>query len=122
MKCSMGNNIIFHICRTDEWHSAIERGMYSGSSQDKKDGYIHFSASNQVIESAAKHRAGQTGLVLLTVDGELLEPSLKWEEARGGELFPHLYGDLPINAVLRAEELPLGPDGLHIFPKLDIST
>ena len=65
--------------------------MYSGSSQDKKDGYIHFSASNQVIE-------------------------------RGDELFPHLYGDLPINAVLRAEELPLGPDGLHIFPKLAIST
>lgn len=96
--------------------------MYSGSSQDKKDGYIHFSASDQVIESAAKHRAGQKGLVLLTVDGELLEPSLKWEAARGDEFFPHLYGDLPINAVLRAEELPLGPDGLHIFPKLAIST
>ena len=122
MKCSMENKIIFHICRSDEWHSAIKRGMYSGSSQDKKDGYIHFSASNQVIESAAKHRAGQKGLVLLTVDGELLEPSLKWEAARGDELFPHLYGDLPINAVLREEELPLGPDGLHIFPKLAIST
>ena len=122
MRRSMENKIIFHICRSDEWHSAIERGMYSGSSQDKKDGYIHFSASNQVIESAAKHRAGQKGLVLLTVDGELLEPSLKWEAARGDELFPHLYGDLPINAVLRAEELPLGPDGLHIFPKFEIST
>ena len=122
MKCSMENKIIFHICRRDEWYSAIERGMYCGSSQDKKDGYIHFSASNQVIESAAKHRAGQKGLVLLTVDGELLEPSLKWEAARDAELFPHLYGDLPINAVLRAEELPLGPDGLHIFPKLAIST
>ena len=122
MNCSMGNKIIFHICRSDEWHSAIERGMYSGSSQDKKDGYIHFSASNQVIESAAKHRAGQKELVLLTVDGDLLEPSLKWEAARGDELFPHLYGDLPINAVLRAEELPLGPDGLHIFPKFEIST
>ena len=122
MKCSMGNKIIFHICRSDEWHSAIERGMYSGSSQDKKDGYIHFSASNQVIESAAKHRAGQKGLVLLTVDGDLLELSLKWEAARGDELFPHLYGDLPINAVLKAEELPLGSDGLHIFPKFEIST
>ena len=122
MKCSMGNKIIFHVCLNEEWNSAIERGMYSGSSQDKKDGYIHFSASNQVIDSAAKHRAGQKGLVLLTVDGELLEPSLKWEAARGDELFPHLYGDLPINAVLRAEELPLGPDGLHIFPKFEIST
>ena len=122
MKCGMENKIIFHICRSDEWRSAIERGIYSGPSQDKKDGYIHFSAANQVIESAAKHRAGQKGLVLLTVDEELLELSLKWEAARGGELFPHLYGDLPINAVLRAEELPLGPDGLHIFPKLEIST
>ena len=122
MKSSMGNKIIFHVCRNEEWNSAIEIGLYSGSSQDKKDGYIHFSAANQVIESVAKHRAGQKGLVLLTVDGELLEPSLKWEVARGGKLFPHLYDDLPINAVLRAEELPLGPDGLHIFPKLDIST
>ena len=96
--------------------------MYSGSSQDKKDGYIHFSASNQVIESAAKHRAGKKELVLLKVDGERLEPSLKGEAARCDELVPHLYGDLPINAVLRAEELPLGPDGLHIFPKFGIPT
>ena len=122
MKCIMGNKIIFHICRSDEWHSAIERGVYSGSSQDKKDGFIHFSASNQVVDSAAKHRAGQKELVLLTVDGDLLEPSLKWEAARGDELFPHLYGDLPINAVLKAEELPLGSDGLHIFPEFQIST
>ena len=74
------------------------------------------------MESAAKHRAGQKGLVLLTVDGDLLEPSLKWEVARGDNLFPHLYGDLPINAVLKVEELPLGLDGLHVFPTLDVST
>ena len=114
-------NIIFHICRKDEWDAAQANGIYSGSSQDRADGYIHFSASNQVKESAAKHRAGQDELVLLLVDVDLLGKALKWEPSRGGELFPHLYGDLPIYAVLKALDLNLGADGKHIFPKSDIS-
>ena len=114
-------NIIFHICRKDEWDAAQANGIYPGSSQDKADGYIHFSASNQVKESAAKHRAGQDELVLLLVDVDLVGKALKWEPSRGGELFPHLYGDLPIYAVLKALDLKLGADGKHIFPKSDIS-
>ena len=118
----MNLEFIFKVIDKDEWQKAKQSGTYGGSEKDLKDGYIHFSTANQVIESAAKHCAGQTGLVLLTVDGDLLEPSLKWEVARDDELFPHLYGDLPINAVLKAEELPLGSDGLHIFPEFQIST
>jgi len=110
------DKIIFHICRKDEWDAAQENGIYSGSSQDKADGFIHFSASNQLIESAARHRAGQDGLMLLSVDADLLGTALKWESSRGGELFPHLYGDLPFYAVLNALDLRLGADGKHIFP------
>ena len=95
--------------------------MYSGSSQDVMDGFIHFSTFDQIIESAAKHRARQENLVLIMVDGDLLELSLKWEPSRSGDLFPHLYCDLPMNAVLKVEELPMGPDGKHIFPNLNIS-
>jgi len=110
--------LIYHICRREEWAAAEADGRYGGSSQDLADGFIHFSDASQVEASAAKHRAGQDGLVLLTVEAALLGPSLKWEAARGGALFPHLYGPLPVGAVRRVEALPLGPDGRHRFPPL----
>ncbi len=107
---------IYHICRRDEWQAAETAGAYRGSSQDQADGFIHFSGHAQVVESAAKHRAGQAGLVLLSVDPDALGAALKWEESRGGALFPHLFGELPPSAVLRVDDLPLGEDGRHIFP------
>jgi len=109
---------IYHMCRKDEWEAAQTTGYYSGSSQDQADGFIHFSNKDQIVESAAKHRAGQDGLLLIAVDAEALGDALKWEESRGGQLFPHLYGDLPVGAVSKAEDLPLGPDGKHIFPAM----
>ncbi len=110
---------IYHMCRREEWQAAQAAGAYHGSSQDRGDGFIHFSTAAQVIESAAKHRAGQEGLVLLAVDPARLGAALVWEPSRGGQLFPHLYGALPLDAVIRAEDLPLGPDGKHVFPPLD---
>ncbi len=112
----MTDRIIYHMCRADEWERALSSGSYPGSSQDAADGFIHFSTASQVVESAAKHRAGQDGLVLLTVDGDALSEALRWEPSRGGQLFPHLYAALPVPAVLRADPLPLGPDGRHAFP------
>ncbi len=107
---------IYHMCRRAEWRAAATAGVYRGSSQDAADGFIHFSTAGQVRASAAKHRAGQSGLVLLTVETRALGAALKWEPARGGELFPHLYGPLPVAAVIRVDDLPLGPDGGHRFP------
>jgi uncharacterized protein (DUF952 family) len=107
------------MCRREEWAAAKASGRYHGSSQDVADGFIHFSTVAQVRGSAAKHRAGQDGLVLLKVDAEALGDALKWEPARGGELFPHLYGPLPASAVARVDDLPLGLDGKHIFPPLE---
>ena len=115
---------IFHVCREDEWAEARRQGRYGGSSQDRADGFIHFSALDQVRDSVAKHRAGQAGLVILTVDpGRLSAADLKWEASRGGALFPHLYGALPVDAVAFVDPLPLGDDGLHRFPpRLDHMT
>lgn len=110
--------VIYHICRREEWEAAQRSGRYPGSSQDTADGFIHFSDGAQVKASAAKHRAGQTGLVLLAVDAARLGLALKWEPSRGGALFPHLYGPLPVEAVLAAHELPLGADGAHVFPPM----
>ena len=84
-----------------------------------RDGFIHFSTAAQVKETAAKHFAGQSGLVLLRLDSEKLGSALKWEASRGGALFPHLYGPLDVAAVSRADPLPLKADGSHEFPPLD---
>lgn len=108
---------IYHICRREEWWAAKAAGAYGGSSQDTADGFIHFSSAAQVVKSAAKHRAGQEGLVLLRVDPVKLGMALKWEASRGGHLFPHLYGALPVAAVIGEYDLPLGPGGRHEFPK-----
>lgn len=110
--------VIYHICRRDEWEAAERVGRYAGSSQDRADGFIHFSTAAQVKASAAKHRAGQSGLVLLAVDADRLGGALKWEPSRGGALFPHLYGALPAAAVLAVHDLPLGADAAHVFPAL----
>lgn len=108
--------IIYHMCRREEWHAAEAAGVYRGSSQDAADGFIHFSTAAQLAASAAKHRAGQRDLVLIAVDAAMLGHRLKWEPARDGALFPHLYGSLPIKAVRWIEPLPLGADGRHVFP------
>lgn len=108
---------IFHVCRAAEWQAAQAAGAYPGSSQDRADGFIHFSAADQLAASVAKHRAGQEGLVLLTVDPARLGAALRWEPARGGQLFPHLYAPLPLAAVRAARPLPLGADGRHVFPE-----
>lgn len=112
----MTGDLIYHMCRRDEWDAAQAAGVYGGSSQDAVDGFIHFSTAAQVRVSAAKHRAAQTGLVLLGVDPDVLGEALKWEPSRGGHLFPHLYGPLAVSAVVSADPLDLGPGGVHVFP------
>jgi len=118
----MADELIYHICRREEWRAAVEAGTYRGSSQDQADGFIHFSTVTQVAASAAKHRAGQDGLVLVEVASGALGAALKWETSSGGALFPHLYGDLPLAAVASTRDLPLGPDGRHAFLDLPIGT
>ena len=115
----MAERFIYHMCRREEWQAAAESGIYIGSTQDVADGFIHFSTGAQIAESAAKHRAGQHGLVLLAADPDALGGALKWEGSRGGALFPHLRGALPVRAVRWVKELPLGDDGRHVFPVLE---
>ena len=71
------------------------------------------------VETAAKHFAGQSDLVLVSVDAAKLGDQLKWEPSRGGALFPHLYGDLDLAAVIKVVPLPLGAGGSHEFPPFD---
>jgi uncharacterized protein (DUF952 family) len=109
---------IYKICTVSEWHGAEQAGAYRGSAVDRKDGFIHFSTAEQVPKTASKWFAGQRDLVLVAVDGDALGARLKWEPSRGGALFPHLYGDVELSAVLRVDPLPLDAHGRHVFPKL----
>jgi uncharacterized protein (DUF952 family) len=110
---------IYTLVRDDAWREAERRGKYAGSADDTRDGFLHFSTAAQVRESAAKHRRGEPDLWLVEADALRLGAALKWEPASGGKrpgLFPHLYGELPLSAVLSATRLPLRADGSHDFP------
>ena len=108
--------LIFKICDRYEWNQAELAGHYRGSAHDLRDGYIHFSTAAQLPGTLAKHYAGRDNLVLIAFAAQALGPALKWEPARGGGVFPHLYAELPASAALWVKPLPLGADGVHIVP------
>jgi uncharacterized protein (DUF952 family) len=107
---------IYRILTQQAWAAARARGKFSGSEHDVRDGFIHFSTAAQVAETAAKHYARMTGLVLLWVNVEPIAHALRWEPSRGGASFPHLYAELPTHAVSRAAPLELDANGLHVLP------
>jgi uncharacterized protein (DUF952 family) len=109
---------VYRILSREAFEAAQRRGAFLGSAHDLRDGFIHFSAAHQVAETAVKHYAGQSDLVLLWVDADALGSALKWELSRGADRFPHLYGPLPISAVQRVEPLPLDGEGNHVLPGL----
>jgi uncharacterized protein (DUF952 family) len=110
--------MIYHMCPAAAWEEAVAAGQYLGSAEDRRDGFLHFSTAEHIAESARRHRSGQAGLVLIAVEAERLGERLRWEPSRAGVLFPHLYGPLLPNEVASVVELPLGPDGEHVFPPL----
>ena len=110
---------IYKICPAALWREAQRAGVFRGAPIDLSDGFIHFSTATQAAETAAKHFAGQSDLLLLHVASGKLGDRLKWEPSRGGALFPHLYGELDLAAVTRINPLPLGADGAHKFPPLN---
>jgi uncharacterized protein (DUF952 family) len=110
---------IYTLVRAADWRAAEAAGAYSGSADDLRDGFLHFSTAAQVRASAAKHRAGVPDLLLVEAEAAALGEALRWEPASGGRrpgLFPHLYAPLPVTAVRRVVPLPLGADGRHVFP------
>ncbi|MCY1128523.1 DUF952 domain-containing protein [Frigidibacter sp. RF13] len=108
--------LILKIFRRPEWDVFRKAGETLGAPVDLADGYIHFSTPAQVTETAAKHFASESDLVLVAVDPARLGPDLKWEPSRGGALFPHLYRPLHLSDVVWDKSLPLGAVG-HIFPE-----
>lgn len=110
---------IYKICPEALWREAEEAGVFRGAAIDLSDGFIHFSTSDQVRETASRHFAGQAGLLLAAVDAAKLGDALKYEVSRGGALFPHLYAALDLTAVRWVKPLPLDGSGVHQFPVLE---
>ncbi len=111
--------MIYKICRQDAWHAAETAGCFRGAPVDQQDGFIHFSTAAQLAETAAKHFAGASDLMLVAVDAAALDGGLKWEKSRGGALFPHLYAALPLTAVRWARPLADEVGGRRPLPELD---
>ena len=109
---------IYKICPASAWREAERQGVYRGSADDSRDGFIHFSTAAQVPETLRKHYFGQRALFLVEVDGDALGSELRWERSRNEELFPHLYGELDLVAVTNVMDMPLRPDGTHSIPEL----
>jgi uncharacterized protein (DUF952 family) len=110
--------LVFKIVDRSSWDAAAASGAFGGSAVDARDGFIHFSSGAQVRETAARHFAGQADLLLVAIDASALGDALRWEPSRGGALFPHLYGRLPLSAVRWVQDLPLDANGQHVFPEL----
>jgi uncharacterized protein (DUF952 family) len=109
--------VIYKLCSEADWAACQRDGQLPWAPVDEADGFVHLSSGTQLAGTAAKHFRGRAGLVLLEVDpARLPEGALRWEVSRGGELFPHLYADLPHAAVVRAAAAPLAPDGTPRLP------
>ncbi len=93
---------IIKLLRAGEWAQFQRDGVFAGSPDDVRDGYIHFSTPDQVAATLAKWFAGEAGVMALTVDADTLGEALRWEPARGGQLFPHLYRPLRLDEVAAA--------------------
>lgn len=112
------DNLVYKICDRTLWAEAEKSGTFKGAAIDLADGFIHFSTAAQVEQTAELHFAGVSDLILAAIDVSALGNSLRFEPSRGGDLFPHLYEDLSMSAVVWSNPLPLGDEQLHVFPDL----
>jgi uncharacterized protein (DUF952 family) len=109
------SELIYKIVGAKQWREAQADHRFDGSSDDRADGFIHFSTASQVAETLSRHFAGQRDLVLVAVDPERLGNDLRWEESRGGEKFPHLYGPLRTSDVASVTPIRTDENGRHSF-------
>jgi uncharacterized protein (DUF952 family) len=91
--------LVYKVLRAPEWAQMQAQGVFKGSPDDQRDGFIHFSTAEQLEGTIERHFAGERDLVVLEVDAAALGDALRWEPSRGGALFPHLYGELALDAV-----------------------
>jgi len=112
----MLDRIVYKIMSATELEQMRRDGVFRGSPADIADGFIHLSCGSQLAATLDKHFSGIDGLMLAAVDMSLLGDTVRWEPARGGQLFPHIYGDLPVEAVVSFATLERAADRTITLP------
>jgi uncharacterized protein (DUF952 family) len=108
---------VYKVAPRAAWEEACRVGAFTGSSDDRRDGFIHLSLRAQLAGTLAKHFRGHDDLVLLQFDAIDLGATLRWEPSRGGEDFPHLYSALPTAKAIAIWSLHLSIDGVPELPQ-----
>lgn len=93
---SLDPHFVYKVCAASEWSDAVAGGVYRGSVVDRRDRFVHLSTDAQLEETLRLHFVGQRDLVLVAFDPDALGGALRWEPSRGGALFPHFHGELPV--------------------------
>ena len=106
---------VFKVCEEDDWESTKKEELFFASQADRRDGFIHFSTSEQLEETLEKYFKSKSPLYLLEVKTDELE--LVWEISRNNQLFPHLYSPLPLDMVSRVYRIFIDDEGKHIIPE-----
>ncbi len=115
----IGERPLYKILTAEQWARAPVEARVPWAPVDEQDGFVHLSAVSQVRETARRHFAGQSALVLLAIEPARLSPgALRWELSRGGALFPHVYGDIPLDAVERVHPLEPVGEGFAFPPEV----
>ncbi len=96
----MSAAVAYKVLTADQMAALEADGSFAGAPVDLADGYIHLSTFDQLTETVDRHFAGQDDLHVAEVDLDVLGDAVKWEESRGGQSFPHIYGALPLDAVV----------------------
>jgi uncharacterized protein (DUF952 family) len=116
MEPIMQDALAYKILLPGEWAALRREGSFAGAPVDVADGFIHMSTAAQLEETLRKHFAGIEALYIAAVDVAALGPLIRWEPSRGGALFPHLYGTLPLDAVVAHGKLARHEDGSVRLP------
>lgn len=109
-------NVAYKVLSSGQFARWQASGTFAGAPVDLADGFIHLSTATQLAETLAKHFAGHTGLHIAAVDLSLLGEAVRWEPSRGGQLFPHIYAELTLAAVVAHGPLTYDVDGELLLP------
>ena len=113
---SVGTDKIYKVCSGEVYDASLAAGHFLGMPVDHKDGYLHFSTAAQLRDTLRLYFAGETDLALFSVQSAPLGDNLKWEPSRGGDLFPHLFAELPMTAIVDYQRIDVAADGTVDLP------
>lgn len=109
--------MIWHITQSEAWIAAERQGTYQAPSL-KSEGFIHCSTIEQLLGVANARYSGQKNLVVLGIDPAKVPVEIRYEDSyEAGQDFPHIYGDIPVGAVIQVEAFPSGPQGRFQLPR-----